>query len=59
MNHRDLVMPPHLPGSQPWSVVKGELVMDNEKFVRSVYQIAEDMDIPGFIALFTDGTSVR
>jgi ketosteroid isomerase-like protein len=31
--------------------------MDNEKFVRSVYQIAEDMDIPGFIALFThDGT---
>lgn len=28
--------------------------MDNEKFVRSVYQIAEDMDIPGFIALFTD-----
>ena len=31
--------------------------MDNEKFVRSVYQIAEDMDIPGFIALFTDGSS--
>jgi ketosteroid isomerase-like protein len=28
--------------------------MDNEKFVRNVYQIAEDMDIPGFIALFTD-----
>jgi hypothetical protein len=28
--------------------------MDNEKFVRSVYQIAEDTDIPGFIALFTD-----
>ena len=28
--------------------------MDNEKFVRSVYQIAEDMDIPGFRALFTD-----
>ena len=28
--------------------------MDNEQFVRSVYRIAEDMDIPGFIALFTD-----
>jgi hypothetical protein len=27
--------------------------MDNEQFVRSVYRIAEDMDLPGFIALFT------
>ena len=29
---------------------QGEPGMDNEKFVRSVYQIAEDMDIAGFDA---------
>jgi steroid delta-isomerase-like uncharacterized protein len=33
------------------------LMLDNEKIIRNAYQIAEDQDVAGWIALFTeDGT---
>ena len=39
------------------SMRRDEMAVDNEQIVRKAYQIAEDYDIPGWVAAFTeDGT---
>ena len=49
----------HLPGSEPESVrpdrvAENGMTLDNEQIVRKAYQIAEDKDLEGWVAAFTD-----
>jgi ketosteroid isomerase-like protein len=58
-NHRVRVMTDHMPGGKPKSVLiariqESGMTLDNEQIVRKAYQIAEDKDLEGWVAAFTD-----
>jgi ketosteroid isomerase-like protein len=53
------VMTVHVPGGQPESVPirtakENDMTLDNEQIVRQAYKIAENKDLEGWIAAFTD-----
>jgi hypothetical protein len=62
MNHQVPVTTFHLPGGELEScrdrrVKENDMALGNEQLVRNAYQIAEDKDMTGWAAAFTeDGT---
>jgi ketosteroid isomerase-like protein len=58
-NHRVPVMTDHVPGGQPESVPirtvkENGMTLDSEQIVRQAYKIAENKDLEGWVAAFTD-----
>jgi hypothetical protein len=58
-NHLVLVRTSHRPGRDPESVPdravkESDMTLDNEQIVRQAYKIAEDRDLEGWVAAFTD-----